>query len=109
MCFDYVKAHGEQVNELYAMGFERVGCAPCVNANKEDIRNWATRFPEMIDKIRDWEKRVGSTFFRMPFKDGRYRWVDDVVEWSRTVRGGTQLSVLADVVEPCSSIYGLCE
>jgi len=44
MAFDFVKAHGEQVNPLYTMGFNRVGCAPCINSNKTDIREWATRF-----------------------------------------------------------------
>ena len=63
MCFDYVKHHQEQTNPLYSLGFTRVGCAPCVNSNKDDILKWATRFPEMIDKVRAWEQRVGRTFF----------------------------------------------
>lgn len=63
MCFDYVQFHGEQINPLYTLGFNRVGCAPCVNSGKQDIRAWAERFPEMIDKVRDWERRVGKTFF----------------------------------------------
>lgn len=63
MCFDYVKAHGEQINELYTLGFNRVGCAPCINSGKEDIRGWADRSPDMIDKVRGWEQRVGRTFF----------------------------------------------
>lgn len=110
MCFDYVKAHGEQVNDLYTLGFGRVGCAPCVNSNKEDIRQWATRFPEMIDKVRSWEQRTGLSFFRMPTKSGRVRFVDEVVEWSMTVHGGRQfdLLVLQDL-PACESKYGLCE
>src|ERR1700733_11319532 len=46
MCFDYVRHHGEQINPLYSLGFTRVGCAPCINSGKDDILNWATRFPE---------------------------------------------------------------
>jgi 3'-phosphoadenosine 5'-phosphosulfate sulfotransferase (PAPS reductase)/FAD synthetase len=110
MCFDYAKYHGEPVNQLYTMGFSRVGCSPCINANKKDICEWATRFPEMIDKVRGWEQRTGLSFFRMPFEDGRYRFVDDVVSWAKTTRGGKQFSLLV-LQEPaaCDSEYGLCE
>lgn len=51
-CFDFVRARGERVNPLYSLGFNRVGCAPCINSSREDIRNWAMRFPEVIDKVR---------------------------------------------------------
>lgn len=110
MCFDYVQYHGEKINELYSLGFDRVGCAPCVNSNKEDIRNWARRFPEMIDKVREWEKRTGKSFF-MPMIPGvKINWIDDLVRWSMTVRGGRQYDLLA-VIQPdsCDSKYGLCE
>lgn len=110
MCFDYVNHHGEKINELYTLGFNRVGCAPCVNSGKDDVRAWSDRAPEMIDKVRKWEKRVGRTFFApmVPGKD--INWIDDVVEWSRTVRGGRQLGL--HVLQPrpaCESDYGLCE
>jgi len=110
MAFDFVRAHDEPINPLYLLGFNRVGCAPCINANKQDIRNWAKRFPEMIDKIRDWEMRVGKTFFRPAKKGGSIRWIDDVVRWAMTEHGGKQFSL--DVLfEPaaCDSDYGLCE
>lgn len=112
-CFEFVQAAGEPINELYRMGFGRVGCAPCVNSNKDDIRLWAARFPEMIDKVRAWEKRVGKTFFRPERKGDPWRWIDDVVRWSRTVHGGKVLSlpfVEADAdAGRCVSKYGLCE
>ena len=108
MCFDYVKAHGEEVNPLYAMGFDRVGCSPCINSKKPDIRNWYQRFPEAIEKVREWESSTGLTFYRMRNKQGDLMWVDEVVDWACTERGGTQLSIL---YEPpvCESNYGLCE
>lgn len=110
MCFDYVKFHGEKINELYTLGFGRVGCAPCVNAGKADILSWVQRSPEMIDKVRGWEKRVGKSFF-MPMVPGlEINWIDDVVRWSKTVHGGKQMG-LHVLYEPpsCSSAYGLCE
>lgn len=110
MCFDYVKAHGEKVNPLYTMGFNRVGCAPCVNSNKGDVLEWATRFPEMIDKVREWEKRVGKTFFGPMVPGMKVNWIDDVVRWSKTLHGGKQFDLLV-LQEPlaCDSDYGLCE
>lgn len=114
MAFDYVKAHGEQVNPLYSLGFSRVGCAPCVNSSKDDIHNWARRFPEMIDKVRAWEKQVGKTFFparMVPGIAGGLNWIDDVVEWAKTSRGGRQQNIFRVLNEPasCESKFGLCE
>jgi 3'-phosphoadenosine 5'-phosphosulfate sulfotransferase (PAPS reductase)/FAD synthetase len=108
--FKYIHENGEAPNPLYKMGFSRVGCAPCINANKEDIRNWALRFPEMINKIRIWEQFVGRTFFA-PLVPGKYiNWIDEVVEWSKTQRGGRiPLTESQLKVESCSSMYGLCE
>lgn len=37
--FAYLKARGEEINPLYRMGFSRVGCAPCINSGKDDVRN----------------------------------------------------------------------
>ncbi|WP_338000671.1 phosphoadenosine phosphosulfate reductase domain-containing protein [Bremerella sp. P1] len=109
MCFAYVAAYNERVNELYTLGFERVGCAPCVNSKKADVRNWARRFPEMIDKVREWEKKTGLPFFKpkVPGKD--INWIDEVVEWPMTARGGkeTDLEVLEEP-PACQSAYGLC-
>lgn len=111
--FDCLKARGEKVNPLYLMGFGRVGCAPCINAGKDDILNWATRFPEMIDKVRKWEVSVKRTFFAPMIPGKVINWVDEVVEWSKTVRGGKQYALPFFQAEAssgaCSSKYGLCE
>src|SRR5579885_1471849 len=104
---------GEDINPLYKLGFTRVGCAPCINSSKADIRNWAARFPEMIDKVRRWEQSVGRTFFApvVPGKD--INWIDEVVTWSRTERGGRQFSLPFVEAQAesgtCISKYGLCE
>ena len=120
-CFDDVLAAGQFINPLYSLGFGRVGCAPCVNSGKDDVRLWADRFPEMIDKIRAWEKETGFTFFSpcvpgiAPRIDSLGKltiinWVDEVVEWSRTDRGGRQFNILKTMERPaCESKFGLCE
>lgn len=110
MVFDFVRHHGEPINELYTLGFNRVGCAPCINANKRDVLAWHQRFPEMIDKIRDWEKQTGRTFFAPTVPGLAINWIDQVVDWAKTVRGGKQYSLLVLEDPPsCDSDYGLCE
>jgi 3'-phosphoadenosine 5'-phosphosulfate sulfotransferase (PAPS reductase)/FAD synthetase len=112
-CFDFLKKHGEPVNPLYTMGFNRVGCAPCINSNKDDIRNWAARFPEMIAKVRHWEEEVGRTFFAPMVPGMEINNVDAVVSWSKMARGGKMLSLPFAEAEAaansCVSKYGLCE
>lgn len=111
--FDFLKEHGEEVNPLYKMGFSRVGCSPCVKWGKETIRLWAARFPDEVAKVRQWEKDVGYTFFGPIMTDGSFGFIDEVVEWSKTTRGGRQLSlpfVENDAASGgCVSKYGLCE
>lgn len=114
-------------NPLYSMGMGRVGCF-CINMTKEELRQWAVRFPHHPVRIDTWEKLVGmaskrgfSTFFAdAPAAVAK---LDDLrqiyaelniwtrIEWSKTTRGGKQYSVLNDVEEAngCSSSYGLCE
>lgn len=99
-----------RLDELYTLGFDRVGCAPCINSKKSDVLAWAQRFPEMIDKVRVWEKRVGRSFFAPMVPGMEINWIDDVVRWSKTVHGGKQFSLLVLEERPaCESQYGLCE
>ncbi len=119
--FDLVRGVGELINPLYSLGFNRVGCAPCINSGKRDIARWSDRFPDMIDKIRDWEMRTGFTFFAPCVPGIRVRldargewnvfnWIDEVVSWAKTDRGGYQFNILRDLDIPsCESKYGLCE
>jgi hypothetical protein len=107
MCFDYVRLHKEQINPLYSLGFTRVGCAPCVNSNKDDILKWATRFPEMIDKVRAWERHVGRTFFAPCVPGMVINWIDDVVAWAKTDFGGRQnnlFRILLTLPSECVSL-----
>lgn len=110
-CIEFLQAHGEEINPLYRLGFGRVGCAPCINSGKQDIREWAARFPEMIDKVRQWETYCGRTFFAPCVPGKAINWIDEVVAWARTARGGKQvlLPMLEAEPEVCSSKYGLCE
>jgi 3'-phosphoadenosine 5'-phosphosulfate sulfotransferase (PAPS reductase)/FAD synthetase len=124
--FEYCSSKGIQPNPLYKQGMNRVGCMPCINCGKEEIRQIAARFPEYMDEKAEWEILVGraakrgfSTFFYKgnddaSYHDRRIQWnnrINAVIEWAKTSRGGVQFDMLADMIDPvaCSSAYGLCE
>lgn len=67
---DYIKEQGVKLNPLYSKGFTRVGCFPCIMCRKGEIKRISEKFPETIDRLRNWEYSVGkaskrgkSTFF----------------------------------------------
>lgn len=108
---------GIRPNPLYREGMSRVGCMPCINASKGEIREIARRFPQHIERIAEWERlvtlvsRPGRVATFMHIEKGDNNGIASVVEWSKTTRGGRQYDLLADA-EPataCSSAYGLCE
>jgi 3'-phosphoadenosine 5'-phosphosulfate sulfotransferase (PAPS reductase)/FAD synthetase len=112
MCFDYIEASGEEYNPLYKLGFGRVGCAPCINSGKEDLLLWLQRFPEMIEKVRTYEQAIGRTFFAPGVVPGmELNYIDDVIAWAQTDRGGRQPNMFKILGERagCESKYGLCE
>lgn len=110
--------HGIEPNPLYKLGMSRVGCMPCINCNKAELFEIARRFPEVVERVAEWErlvkiasKRQASTFF--PTADGRGDGIYDLVEWSKTAYGGKQYDLIKALewedVPQCSSVYGLCE
>lgn len=121
---DVFEAHrlaGIEPNPLYCQGMTRVGCMPCINCGKGELRQIAARFPDQIERISEWERLVSDvcrprspvSFFHMGTQghSGQSSTIEAVVEWSRTTRGGRQFDLLADVEDAssCSSAYGLCE
>lgn len=121
---EFATLHEILANPLYSMGMGRVGCFPCINANKNELREMAIRFPEHMQRIADWELRVGKagkrgfgTFMTDAHtaKDRRIVFADlniwSRIQWAKTTRGGKQYSLLNDAEEAnaCSSSYALCE
>lgn len=118
------RRHGLLPNPLYAMGMDRVGCMPCINCRKSELREIADRFPDHVARIERWEaivasanKRRSATFFP-PMKDptdadrpGAYAGISTVVDWSRTGRGGRQFDLFfqAQAGGGCTSDLALCE
>jgi 3'-phosphoadenosine 5'-phosphosulfate sulfotransferase (PAPS reductase)/FAD synthetase len=123
------RRYGLRRNALYDLGAVRVGCLPCIMSRKSEIRMIARLFPERIDLIRQAEvsfpdPRSFSSFYRRTMVPARFRsksittkngetmtvpTIDDVVDWSKTARGGRQYSFDFDDGLLCSSKWGSCE
>jgi len=123
--FAFAAERGLKPNPLYLQDMNRVGCMPCINCSKGELRSIAARFPEHPARIAEWEvivsacsKRGFSTFMADAHqaKDRRVIFADlniwTRIEWSKTSRGGKQFNLL-DAEENtdggCSSSYGLCD
>lgn len=116
----YCVSHGLKLNPLYSQGMDRVGCMPCINVRKDELREIARRYPEYIYERAEWEKKVAlcskrglATFFPAPNLPNHIAAKQTImvkVEWSKTTRGGKQYDLLGDVEEAtvCASSYGLC-
>ena len=119
--FTYCASRNIKPNPLYTQGMSRVGCMPCINVNKEELRQISSRFPENIERISEWEtivakasKRGNATFIsdlEKKQKNPTYNGIYSVVVWARTTHGGKQFSLLEQLEDnkACSSSYGLCD
>lgn len=120
------------MNPLYAFGAKRVGCFPCINSNKAEVRLISIHFPERIDELRREEKSFPnpiSTFFARKTMPLRFRsfeiqtkkgpmkvaTIDDVVEWSKTgkrAKGNFTIPLFDfddDKTLVCPGGRGMCE
>lgn len=102
---DFVKSRNVPLNPLYSLGMGRVGCMPCVNVNKAELSEIASRFPEEIDRIEQWEAKVGQCSKRafgtlLHHSDGKggdsehaynHSNIRAMVDWAKTSRGGHRL------------------
>lgn len=56
---DIHKRHNLKPNPLYLLGAERVGCWPCINSRKSELRLLAETDPERVTEIAELEAQVG--------------------------------------------------
>lgn len=119
------KRHGVAVNPLYQLGFDRVGCFPCIYATKREIRMISDIAPERIDLIRTLERKVAEERVRREEETpGRHSvqhptffnadarglpTIDDVVTWARTEHGGRQFPLFNMQPEGGCFQWGLCD
>lgn len=129
--FEIHHRHNVPLNPLYALGARRVGCFPCVNCGKTEIRMVAKYRPEKIEHIaraeQEFESRYGrpSTFFASKTATARYRTksftdeggkvhrvapIHEIVKWAQTTRGGDQLRLdMEDAPMACFHKHLACE
>ncbi len=129
---DVIDAHHEAgllPCPLYLRGASRVGCWPCINASKDDLRVLIEHDPDRIDQIRALEQEIGGqvkaradargeqydhlpAFFsrNLPERNTRgFVPVDEIVKWARTSRGGRQYDLPGMNEERGCMRWGLCD
>ena len=114
---DIHKRFNLRPNSLYLNGSTRVGCWPCINSKKSEIRNIDEERISIIrdlellctrlDKERRGSEQPFSTYFSSPRK-GEVMTIDDVRKWSRTSWGGKQFEIFS-TEEPTCVRWGMCE
>jgi 3'-phosphoadenosine 5'-phosphosulfate sulfotransferase (PAPS reductase)/FAD synthetase len=124
------------LNPLYSYGMSRVGCFPCINSRKSEIKLISIHFPERIDQLRSQELQFNgvtrniSTFFAPKTVPERFRTheittnkgarmnvatIDDVVRWSRTGKRAREIQPYLsaefddDATLACPGGQGMCE
>lgn len=111
------KRHNVRPNPLYLLGSDRVGCWPCIFANKKSLRILAKENPERIDEISAFEDEVNAQRRKRdpdaPFvawfsRDGMSMPIKKVIEWAHYDRSGKELFASGDREEGCMR-WGLCE
>lgn len=109
--FDYLKLKGVPPNPLYALGFHRVGCFPCIHSRKDELAalpDWAW------DRLEWYERTLSRTWFPpgvIPGYSGLTR-IADVRNWCLTSRGGRQFDIFKGQSEDapsCMTEWSICE
>lgn len=110
--FEYLRKKGIPPNPLYAAGFVRVGCFPCIHARKSEL----AALPEWAwEKLEEWESKLGRSWFPAGLVPGIHiPSIADVKHWSKTSYGGRQLDLMAVAedakdVPSCMATWGACE
>jgi 3'-phosphoadenosine 5'-phosphosulfate sulfotransferase (PAPS reductase)/FAD synthetase len=108
--FSFLELKGVPPNPLYAAGFSRVGCFPCIHARKSEL----ARLPDWAwDKLQEWETKIGLSWFPAGTVPGIFiPTIQNVRDWSKTTRGGRQVDMFAPDgkdIPSCVSTWGVCE
>lgn len=100
--FAFLKEKGVPPNPLYELGHDRVGCFPCIHANKNQL----ALLPDWVwDRLKWFEERLGIDWFHKET-------IDQVREWSKTSRGGSQYNMFREAPEDapsCMANWSICE
>ena len=98
------------MHPLYHHGAERVGCFPCINADKAELRLVSELAPKRVAEIRRLEALTGKMMF-LRRRDGARAatpWpIDEVLTWAKTKHGGKEIQ-LERPRTGCAR-WGICE
>ena len=109
--------HDIRPNPLYLLGSDRVGCWPCIFANKKSLRILASEHPSRIREIRELEKDLNvqrkqrdpkAEFVSWFSHKGKAVPIDTVIEWAHKDKSGRELFASGDRETGCMR-WGLCE
>lgn len=124
------RRHAVRPNPLYLQGASRVGCWPCIQSSKADIRLVADTDPARIALIGDLERSLKTRRLLRMVEDPEYaakaiekRFRDptffagkkrnlpiaEAVEWSRTAHGGKQFDMFGPDPDAGCMRWGLCD
>lgn len=109
--FDFLRQKGVPPNPLYALGYGRVGCFPCIHANKNELNllpDWAW------DRLEYYESLLQRSWFPagiLPGSDGQIPKIPDVRLWCRTSHGGRQFNLFRQAPDDAPSCMSgwVCE
>jgi len=106
--FDIAKRHGVRPNPLYLKGYKRVGCYPCIFANKPDYKAFSDdpASKDRVNQIRNLEKELNLPWVQLLRESGNVEGIDALLEWATN---GFQEDIFDTDNFSCSSHYKLCE
>lgn len=108
--YEYLQSKGVPPNPLYALGYGRVGCFPCIHANKTEL----SLLPEWAwERLELYESKIGRSWFPAGFlPGGNIPTIQQVRDWCRTSHGGKQFNLFRSAPEDapsCMSGWIKCE
>lgn len=102
--WEYLESKGVPPNPLYALGYGRVGCFPCIHANKTELSllpDWAW------DRLDQYEQHLQRSWFPAGILPGAPEVyipkIAEVREWCRTSHGGRQYNMFRNAPEDAPS------
>lgn len=110
---DYIRDNGMQPNPLYFMGFQRVGCFPCIMSRHQAIRLIIENHPDQWQFLKDAETKVGHNFFPPDYipkyaqANRKFPTAQDVEKYLSD-RNAT-IDMFEGTEVGCMSAYNLCE
>ena len=121
----YILSNGFKLNPLYYKGFSRVGCFPCIMARKQEVKLIAENYPEIIEKISEFETVKKHSFFTVGYIPDRFCSKSKINKKGQLVKFPNIKDVTKYVLDDpnqldfnneldikkdrCMSIYNVCE